>query len=171
MSSKRKRMIIYAVIQRFLYNLLWNLLRKQNFYIDFLWRGYYDKITNTNRGSDTVKTTSVRCQSLTREWGKENRSPAWPIPCAFRKRSVGESQSLGEILRRQDRLLFEARVGKPTGSLECCFQNGCGDVLWLYISVTVFYFNWIWFPVAGQDNGWLPGLKENGVWVPALPAL
>ena len=26
-------------------------------------------------------------------------------------------------------LLFEARVGKPTGSSECCFQNGYGDVL------------------------------------------
>jgi len=37
---------------------------------------------------------------------------------------------LGEALRRQDRILLEVRVGKPTVSSECCFQNGYGDVLY-----------------------------------------
>ena len=42
------------------------------------------------------KGSIVRCLSLTREWGKAQvKAPHWPIPCALRKMSVGESQSLG----------------------------------------------------------------------------
>ena len=87
--------------------------------------------SNTSRGACTATAVFVRYGSLTREWGKVRaKAPHEPIPCALRKLSVGESQSLGAILRRQGMHLLEARVGKPTVSSECCFQNGYGDVLY-----------------------------------------
>ena len=61
-------------------------------------------------------------------YGQLPKAQHCPIPCAFRVKSVGESQSLGETLRRQDFILFEARVGRPTVIVRVLSKNGYGDI-------------------------------------------
>ena len=57
--------------------------------------------------------------------------------------SVGESQSLGAILRRQGIPLFEARVGRTTVSSECCLEMVVVMFYFWNIVITVFCFNLI----------------------------
>ena len=70
--------------------------------------------------------------------------------------SVGESQSLGETLRRQGIYLLEARVGRTAVIDRIFAKNGYGDVLpiFRYDRHNLFYFiknNSICVPVAGYS--------------------
>ena len=59
--------------------------------------------------------------------------------------SVGESQSLGETLRRQGISLFEARVGRTAVSSECCLEMVMVMFYFENSVIAVFYFyNRIW---------------------------
>ena len=90
--------------------------------------------------------------------------------------SVGESQSLGETLRRQGIHLLEARVGRTAVIDRISSKNGYGDVLpiFRYDRHNLFYFVrtieylFPWPDIAQVEY---PAEQENGVQVPALPAL
>ena len=90
--------------------------------------------------------------------------------------SVGESQSLGETLRRQGIYLLEARVGRTAVIDRIFAKNGYGDVLpilrydrhnLIFLSGTIEYV----FPWPDIAHVEYPAEQENGVQVPALPAL
>ena len=90
--------------------------------------------------------------------------------------SVGESQSLGETLRRQGIYLLEARVGRTAVIDRIFAKNGYGDVLpifrydrhnlFILFRTTQYVFPW-----PGIAHVEYPAEKENGVQVPTLPAL
>ena len=118
-------------VLHYLLTALLNIVRKTQKTVDISESWYYHRLIKYEQRRLYRNGSFVRYGSLTREWGKVTaKAPHEPIPCALRKLSVGESQSLGAILRRQGMHPLEARVGKPTVSSECCFQNGYGDVLY-----------------------------------------
>ena len=89
--------------------------------------------------------------------------------------SVGESQSLGETLRRQGIYLLEARVGRTAVIDRIFAKNGYGDVLpFRYERHNLFYFvrtiQYV-FPWPDIAQVEYPAEQEKGVKVPALPAL
>ena len=71
-----------------------NIVKKRLEFVKWVW--YIDGEKYGQRRCDRNGRRG-QAQSLTREWGKaKTKAPHWPIPCAFRAKSVGESQSLGQ---------------------------------------------------------------------------
>ena len=87
--------------------------------------------------------------------------------------SVGESQSLGETLRRQGIYLLEARVGR-TAVIDGIFAK---MVMVMFYPVWYEHHDLFYFPIEyvfpWPDIAQVeyPAEQENGVKVPALPAL
>ena len=82
--------------------------------------------------------------------------------------SVGESQSLGETLRRQGIHLLEARVGRTAVIDRIFAKNGYGDVLPILGMIAITFFILLRttqyvFPWPDIAHVEYPAEQENGV--------